>query len=89
MKWLLVLAALLAFAAALYPAVRFTAAFQLFGPPVRDNQHGWLGPTPRGTQCVDDIGKVNYWRCEDVTVFQRHRFGCRLWLSANGLAEDG
>jgi len=84
MKWVVALLVLLVVAAAAFPCVRFMAAFELFGLPVRDH-HGWLGPTPRGSLCVLDIGDVNEWQCENVTIFERHRFGCRLWLRANGL----
>jgi hypothetical protein len=62
----------------------FAVEFEIGGPAVRDNVHGWLGPTPRGTRCVHDIGKVNYWVCADVSMFQRYRLGCRVWLRANG-----
>jgi hypothetical protein len=65
----------------------FVAEFQLLGLPVRDEVHGWLGPTPRNTSCVVDIGKVNSWQCDDITVFRRYRFGCQAWLWAMGLGE--
>jgi hypothetical protein len=66
----------------------FFNTFNVFGLPVRDDSHGWLGPTPWAEEatptCVVDIGKVNYWRCSDVTVFRRHRLGCALWVLLNG-----
>jgi hypothetical protein len=71
---------------AYYPAV-FVYRFELFGLPVRDNDHGWLGPTPRGTTCARDIGKVNYWECKDISIFEKHYLGCRIWLWANGITE--
>jgi hypothetical protein len=64
--------------------VAFVAQFSILGPPVRDEAHGWLGPTPRGSSCVRDIGKVNEWTCDDIGVFQRYRLGSRVWLWANG-----
>jgi hypothetical protein len=62
----------------------FVRAFELLGPPVHSVAHGWLGPTPRGSSCVADLGKVNDWRCEDISVFRAHRTGCRLWLLVFG-----
>jgi hypothetical protein len=63
----------------------FVLRFQLLGYPVRNNEHGWLGPTPRSSSCVEDAGKVNYWKCDDVSVFKEHRIGSALWLRLNGL----
>lgn len=74
------------FALLVYWLAVFVATFQLFGPPVRSQTHGWLGPTPRGARCVVDIGKVNEWTCPDHSVFERHRLGCRLWLALYGFA---
>jgi hypothetical protein len=68
-----------------YSGSTFMATFEMLGPPVRNDQHGWLGPTPRGSECVLDIGKVNEWTCADTSVFERHRFGCSIWLALNGL----
>ena len=71
---------------ALYLPVRFAITFELFGLPVNSPTHGWLGPTPRGSSCVADIGKVNTWQCADISVFQKHQYGCRVWLKAFGYA---
>jgi len=68
-----------------YWAIAFVATFQLFGDPVRDRTHGWLGPTPRDQHCLIDIGKVREWSCPEITPFQRHRLGCLVWLRLNGL----
>lgn len=65
--------------------VIFVFVFEPFGLPVRNNDYGWLGRTPRGSKCIMDIGKVNYWECKDISVFTSHRIQCRLWLRANGL----
>jgi hypothetical protein len=56
----------------IYQITSFIVAFQMLGLPVRDDTHGWLGPTPGRTGCVIDIGKVNYWNCPDVSLFKRH-----------------
>jgi hypothetical protein len=64
----------------------FLLTFQLLGPPVRNNEYGWLGPTPRKTSCIQDIGKVSYWNCSDVSIFRKHRLGCNFWLRLNGLS---
>jgi hypothetical protein len=69
-----------------YFTFAFVLKFEVLGPPVRNNAYGWLGPTPRGSRCVSDIGKVNYWECEDISVFREHRTGCRVWLWANGVS---
>ena len=76
--------ACLAATVVLYQVSMFLVIFEVLGPPVRDNTHGWLGPTPRQTGCVEDMGKMNYWNCPDVSVFQHHQLGCRVWLWANG-----
>ena len=65
---------------AVSPVVKFAATFEILGLPVIRPKHGWLGPTPRGSQCVHDIGKVNEWTCDDISVFTDHRFSCQLWL---------
>jgi hypothetical protein len=62
----------------------FVVAFELLGLPVRNNTYGWLGPTPRSSACVEDIGKINYWTCKDIFAFTRRRVGCLLWLRLNG-----
>jgi hypothetical protein len=62
----------------------FVWEFELLGLPVRNNTHGWLGPTLRNNACVEDIGKVNYWTCGDIRVFTRHRLGGWAWLKLNG-----
>jgi len=67
-----------------YWFAEFAATFDLFGYPVRNNQYGWLGPTPHGTRCVSDIGKVHYWECSDISLFEQHQFGCHVWLHVFG-----
>ncbi len=78
--------ACVAAAAFVCEVVAFVVTFETLGLPVRDNVHGWLGPTPRHTGCVQDIGKVNYWTCSDVSVFRRHEISCRLWLKMEGFS---
>jgi hypothetical protein len=78
-------AAVLGIAVLLWFVGAFIVEFELLGPAVRDNSHGWLGPPPRKSTCMQDIGKVNYWACEDITLFTRHELGCRLWLTLNGI----
>ena len=71
--------------ACLYFVGDFIRTFELLGLPVHSAQHGWLGPTPRdASRCVVDAGKVNSWECKDVSVFERHRHGCALWLRVFG-----
>jgi hypothetical protein len=73
-----------ALVAAAHLPTRFIVTFEIFGPAVNSPKHGWLGPTPRGTSCVVDAGKVNSWTCEDVSLFEEHRYGCQLWLKTFG-----
>ena len=71
--------------ALLYLPARFALTFQLLGYPVHSPTAGWLGPTPRNAdQCVEDVGKVNSWRCTDTSVFAKHHLGCQLWLRLLG-----
>ena len=86
-RWKMLAVAVLVFCVSIlgYLSFGFVLSFQLLGPPVRNNEYGWLGPTPRSSSCAEDIGKVNYWTCGDVSVFAKHRFGCALWLRLNGL----
>jgi hypothetical protein len=73
----------------LYLPVRFVLTFEIFGYPVNSPTAGWLGPTPRGTgQCIEDVGKVNSWKCADTSVFTEHRFGCKIWLKVFGYVDD-
>ena len=67
--------------------ISFLALFEVFRPPVRDDTHGWLGPTPRskllkGT--ILDIGKVNFYTGTDITPYRLYRPLCVIWLWLNG-----
>lgn len=77
---------------ALIPLVligRFVATFEIFGLPVHQANAGWLGPTPRDAgDCVVDVGKVNTWECEDISVFEAHRLGTQLWLETLGYTDQ-
>ena len=68
----------------LYSPARFVGTFEVFGSAVNSPLHGWLGPTPRGSKCVVDVGKVNSWQCPDISIFKQHKYGCRLWLRVFG-----
>jgi hypothetical protein len=72
----------------LFFAAQFAVTFELLGYGVHSSEHGWLGPTPRNPgRCAVDIGKVNSWECDDISVFTQHRLGCQLWLRIFGYAE--
>jgi hypothetical protein len=76
---------ILALAASVY-IVSFIAMFEVFGPAVRDDSHGWLGPTPRSKHLkgmMDDIGKVNFYTGTDITLYRVYRPLCAVWLWAN------
>ena len=64
----------------------FANKFELFGYPVRNNVHGWLGPTPRDSKCLEDIGKVYDWSCDNIEIFKNNQIDCKIWLKLNGLA---
>jgi hypothetical protein len=64
--------------------IDFGLTFEIFGDPTRNND-GWLGPLPRNATCVEDAGKVLIWTSDDISLFQRHAIGCRIWLWVNGL----
>ncbi|HET6431105.1 hypothetical protein [Dyella sp.] len=83
-KYLSILGPIVLVALLYFPA-RFALTFELFGYPVNSPSAGWLGPTPRKAgQGIEDIGKVNSWRCADTAVFAKHQFGCHLWLRVFG-----
>jgi hypothetical protein len=58
----------------------FAVEFQLLGPLILDKKFRPLGPMPRGTTCVKRIEKAYVWDCPDMSVFERHRLGCRIWM---------
>jgi hypothetical protein len=66
----------------------FFAFFEIFGPPVRDAPHGWLGPTPRTVIPKDqivDIGEVGFYTGTNTTLYRIYRPLCVTWLWLNGL----
>ena len=64
----------------------FTVRFEVFGCPVRDDRHGWLGPRVRGDARCEDIGKVWYHHGDDISDYTGvFRPLCRFWVYANGL----
>ena len=63
----------------------FFGRFHVFGSPVRDNEHGWLGPALRGDSQVVDIGKVYYYEGTDFAAYRTFRPLCRLWIWTQGL----
>ena len=65
----------------------FTCRFEIFGDPVRDNAHGWLGPTIRGDLHTADIGKVGYYEGTDFSLYRTYRPLCGLWLRAWGYSD--
>ena len=69
---------------ALY-ASAFVWQFELLGLPVRDNEHGWLGPPLRREPHVTDIGKIYYYESDDVSSYRGvFRPLCRVWIWMNG-----
>ncbi len=63
----------------------FCCVFELFGFPARNNERGWLGPTIRNDSRVIDIGKVNYYESDDVSLYRAFKPLCKAWLFVNGL----
>ena len=70
--------------AGLYLPAQFAYRFEIFGLAVNHPKLGWLGPTPRGSSCVSDIGKVNTWTCSSTDIYRKHHLGSRLWLRVFG-----
>jgi hypothetical protein len=63
----------------------FATEFEVFSPAIWSKDHGLLGPRPRHSACVKDVGKFWVWTCDDISVFERHRMGCRIWLRMQNL----
>ncbi|MET4728028.1 hypothetical protein ABIE09_001835 [Lysobacter enzymogenes] len=84
----LLLAAIVGAFAMLYLPARFVLAFEIFGKPVKSMTYQWLGPTPRDAEgCIVGLREINAWECEDQSVFERHAYGCELWLRFFGYAD--
>ena len=62
----------------------FVWQFQLLGLPVRNNDHGWLGPPLRRNPNVRDIGKIYYYEGTDYSSYHRFYPLCQVWLWMNG-----
>jgi len=69
---------------ALY-AIGFIWCFDIFSSPVRDDQHGWLGPVIRGDTHAHDIGKSYFRDDADISYYKAFFPLCKLWLVAQGL----
>jgi hypothetical protein len=67
----------------------FIVAFDIFSPPVRHQQQGWLGPVIRGDTQFVDIGKVYVLETEPTAPYRILRPLCVVWIWANGLPTDG
>ncbi len=78
-KPLRLLLASCAFLLAFY-LVAFVWCFEIFSAPVRDNEHGWLGPVIRGHSHIVDIGKVYYNEDTDISLYRTFRPLCKVWL---------
>jgi len=63
----------------------FVWRFDIFSAPVRDNEHGWLGPRIRGDSHSVDIGEVYYYEGTDFSLYDRYSPLCALWLTLQGL----
>jgi hypothetical protein len=64
--------------------VAFVWRFDILGAPVRDGNHGWLGPPIRGNSQIVDIGKVYYYEGTDGSLYRSFRPVCRVWLWVTG-----
>jgi len=62
----------------------FLWCFEIFSAPVRDNEHGWLGPVIRGNSHIVDIGKVYYFEGTDISLYRTFRAPCKVWLWVMG-----
>ncbi|PYJ62336.1 MAG: hypothetical protein DME20_08750 [Verrucomicrobia bacterium] len=59
--------------------------FDVISSPVRDNDHGWLGPVIRGDKHIKDLGKVYYYEGTDFSSYRTFRPLCKIWLKAHRL----
>lgn len=62
----------------------FMWLFEIFGSPVRDDTHGWLGPAIRGDSHIMDMGKVYYYEGTNFSAYRTFRPCCRVWLPVMG-----
>ncbi len=70
----------------LFYILAFAVRFEVFGYPVRDERHGWLGPRVRGDARCEDIGKVWYYHGDDISDYTGVFWPlCRFWIYANDL----
>ncbi len=65
--------------------VAFVWCFDVFSSPVRNNQHGWLGPRIRGDPHSIDIGKASDYESGDLFYYRLFWPLCKIWILANGL----
>ncbi|SRR6266496_1494603 len=68
-----------------YLTAGFVAEFHVLRPTVYSNTLQPLGPKPRAGGCIKSVEKTLVWECDDRSVFERHRLGCRVWLWLAGI----
>jgi hypothetical protein len=87
-KWrqIVIVFGLICSLAMLFYICAFVWRFDVFGEAVRDNKHGWLGPTIRGDSHTMDIGEVGYYEGTDFSLYRTYRPLCGLWLSVTGFS---
>ena len=62
----------------------FVWRFEIFSVPVRNSEHGCLGPVIRGDSHSVDIGKVYYYEGMDISLYRTFRPLCSVWLWVMG-----
>ena len=65
--------------------VAFVVCFDPLSSPVRNNEHGWLGPLIRRDTHSQDIGKVYYYESDDLLYYRVFWPLCKGWILLNGL----
>ena len=58
----------------------FVVRFEIFSLPVRNNDHGWLGPVIRGNSPIVCIGDFYYYEGTDISRYRTFRPLCTVWL---------
>ena len=77
-------AKILGVALALY-IVAFLLCFDPLSSPVRNKEHGWLGPLIRGDTHSQDVGKVYTYQSDDLFYYRVFWPFCKAWIFLNGL----
>jgi hypothetical protein len=80
MKRIVKVLALVCGAAVLVYVGAFVWYFDVVSGPVKDDQHGWLGPVLRSNSNVIGVGNGFYYEGTNFTAYRNFRPLCKVWL---------